>query len=300
MARPRKLNADWFPHDVNERNKPMVKAIRRKFSHLGYAVWTYLQETLTSSDLFRIKWDDVTVELLAADYDVEPEDLIAIVEYAVKIGLLEIGDGFIFSAEHRNGLKPLLLKRERDLLFLDNKAKSKTDAGGAEIIDAENEPKTSENTTKKEGTRRRPILFHYGHSGPSSAPLPPPPQSPIPHRSLDSAYPEIAAMAEPITEEQARDILAKFSAEDINRIIAAMDNKGAYRNKSAYSTFASFVAHDIIIKSRKADTGRKYTYNEVIAEVDGGRGAWDDFQFLAMPDGTKYWMRKIDIAAIQA
>ena len=57
MARPRKLNADWFPHDVNERNKPMVKAIRRKFSHLGYAVWTYLQETLTSSDLFRIKWD---------------------------------------------------------------------------------------------------------------------------------------------------------------------------------------------------------------------------------------------------
>lgn len=117
---------------------------------------------------------------------------------------------------------------------------------------------------------------------------------------LDSAYPEIAAMAEPITEEQARDILAKFSAEDINRIIAAMDNKGAYRNKSAYSTFASFVAHDIIIKSRKADTGRKYTYNEVIAEVDGGRGAWDDFQFLAMPDGTKYWMRKIDIAAIQA
>ncbi len=117
---------------------------------------------------------------------------------------------------------------------------------------------------------------------------------------LDTAYPEIAAMAEPITEEQARDILAKFSVEDINRIIAAMDNKGAYKNKSAYSTFASFVAHDIIIKSRKAATGRKYTYNEVIAEVDGGRGAWDDFQFLAMPDGTKYWMRKIDIAAIQA
>ena len=159
MARPRKLNADWFPHDVNERNKPMVKAIRRKFSHLGYAVWTYLQETLTSSDLFRIKWDDVTVELLAADYDVEPEDLIAIVEYAVKIGLLEIGDGFIFSAEHRNGLKPLLLKRERDLLFLDNKAKSKTDAGGAEIIDAENEPKTSENTTKKERNPKNEMIF---------------------------------------------------------------------------------------------------------------------------------------------
>ena len=32
-------------------------------------------------------------------------------------------------------------------------------------------------------------------------------------------------MAEPLTEE-ARDILAKFSAEDINRIIAQIDNKG--------------------------------------------------------------------------
>ena len=107
-------------------------------------------------------------------------------------------------------------------------------------------------------------------------------------------------MAEPITEEQARDILAKFSAEDINRIIAAMDNKGAYRNKSAYSTFASFVAHDIIIKSRKADTGRKYTYNEMCDEVYSRRASSDDFQMFQMPDGTKYWMRKIDIAAIQA
>ena len=303
MARPRKLNADWFPHDVNERNKPMVKAIRRKFSHLGYAVWTYLQETLTSSDLFRIKWDDVTVELLAADYDVEPEDLIAIVEYAVKIGLLEIGDGFIFSAEHRNGLKPLLLKRERDLLFLDNKAKSKTDAGGAEIIDAENRRKQGFSSIIGEF----PFFKSKSNSKSNTHTVIPTWKGGVGENQtaefldwLDSAYPEIAAMAEPITEEQARDILAKFSAEDINRIIAAMDNKGAYRNKSAYSTFASFVAHDIIIKSRKADTGRKYTYNEVIAEVDGGRGAWDDFQLLAMPDGTKYWMRKIDIAAIQA
>ena len=78
---------------------------------------------------------------------------------------------------------------------------------------------------------------------------------------LESAFPAITMMAEPLTEEQARDILAKFSAEDINRIIAQIDNKGAYKNKSAYSTFASFVAHDFIIKSRKATTGRKYTYN---------------------------------------
>ena len=103
-----------------------------------------------------------------------------------------------------------------------------------------------------------------------------------------------------LTEEQARDILAKFSAEDINRIIAQIDNKGAYKNKSAYSTFASFVAHDFIIKSRKATTGRKYTYNEMCDEVYSRRASSDDFQMFQMPDGTKYWQRKIDMTGPQA
>ena len=191
---------------------------------------------------------DVTADFLASDYDVEPEELIAIVEYAVKIGLLEIGDGFIFSAEHRNGLKPLLLKRERDLLFLDNKAKSKTDAGGAEIIDAENEPKTSENTTKKERNpknemiivaenvekteptgvfdaenRRKqgfssiigefPFFKSKSNSKSNTHTVIPTWKGGVGENQtaefldwLDSAYPEIAAMAEPITDEQARDI----------------------------------------------------------------------------------------------
>ena len=117
---------------------------------------------------------------------------------------------------------------------------------------------------------------------------------------LESAFPAITMMAEPLTEEQARDILAKFSAEDINRIIAQIDNKGAYKNKSAYSTFASFVAHDFIIKSRKATTGRKYTYNEMCDEVYSRRASSDDFQMFQMPDGTKYWQRTIDMTGPQA
>ena len=117
---------------------------------------------------------------------------------------------------------------------------------------------------------------------------------------LESAFPAITMMAEPLTEEQARDILAKFSAEDINRIIAQIDNKGAYKNKSAYSTFASFVAHDFIIKSRKATTGRKYTYNEMCDEVYSRRASSDDFQMFQMPDGTKYWQGKIAMTGPEA
>ena len=58
--------------------------------------------------------------------------------------------------------------------------------------------------------------------------------------------------------------------------------------------------HDFIIKSRKATTGRKYTYNEMCDEVYSRRASSDDFQMFQMPDGTKYWQRKIDMTGPQA
>ena len=262
MARPKKLNADWFPHDANERDTPMVKAIRRKYSYLGYAIWNFLQETLTSSDLFRVQWDDVTVELLAADYDVEPEDLSAVVEYAVKIGLLETEDGCIFSPEHRAGLKPLLLKRERDRQHLTSQ-----DGSDSEVIDNDNAPitnghesETSEKQRKQRDSRviatdnevfdvdntRKHVLSQVIGANPVKDSKSKRNSKSNTHTVvtdwkggsgenqaaeflawLESAFPAITMMAEPLTEEQASDILAKFSAEDINRIIAQIDNKGA-------------------------------------------------------------------------
>ena len=53
MARPKKNNAEYFTHDADMRNDVKIKALRRKFSHTGYAVWNYLLETLTDSDFFR-------------------------------------------------------------------------------------------------------------------------------------------------------------------------------------------------------------------------------------------------------
>lgn len=84
MARPRKNNAEYFSHDANMRDDLKIKAVRRKFSHTGYAVWNYLLETLTDSDFFEIVWDDVIIDLLAADYGVTVELLDEIVNYLVK------------------------------------------------------------------------------------------------------------------------------------------------------------------------------------------------------------------------
>lgn len=90
MARPKKHNAEYFSHDKDMRNDPRIKAVRRKFSHLGYAVWNYILETLSDSDFFEYEWSDVNIEILSGDYNVTPEELRDVVDYCVAIGLLQL------------------------------------------------------------------------------------------------------------------------------------------------------------------------------------------------------------------
>ena len=115
MARPSKNNAEYFSHDADMRNDVKVKALRRRFSHKGYAVWCFMLEVLTDSDFFEVSFDEVSQELLAADFDIAPEELREIVEYCQKIGLLQsTQDGKVFSEAHQRRFSGLLTKRERD------------------------------------------------------------------------------------------------------------------------------------------------------------------------------------------
>ena len=111
MARPKKNNAEYFTHDADMRNDVKIKALRRKFSHTGYAVWNYLLETLTDSDFFEVEWEEINIELLAADYDVSVEELTEIVEYCVKIGLLQLENDVLRSDAHQNRFRELLDNR---------------------------------------------------------------------------------------------------------------------------------------------------------------------------------------------
>lgn len=113
MARKDKNDAEYFPHDADMRNDIKVKALRRKFSHTGYAVWCFLLEALTDSEDFEIEYTEVTQELLAADFDVPVEELREIIEYSTKIGLLQQDEGKIFSFAHKERFKPLMEARER-------------------------------------------------------------------------------------------------------------------------------------------------------------------------------------------
>lgn len=138
MARPIKNNAEYFSHDADMRNDIKVKALRRRFGHKGYAVWCFLLESLTDAENFVLNRDAVSVELLAADYDVSVEELTGIIEYCVKIELLQISDDdLLYSAAHQRRFNGLIQNRERKR---QNRNIGKADTGGNSDVMARQNP----------------------------------------------------------------------------------------------------------------------------------------------------------------
>jgi len=114
MPRQIKLNADYFTHDSDMRNDPKVRAIRRKFGHIGFSVWNMLLELLTDADNFKIEYSELNIELISGDFDVEPEKLCEIIEYLLSVMLLVKKDGYLYSKRQIERFSPLISKRERD------------------------------------------------------------------------------------------------------------------------------------------------------------------------------------------
>lgn len=141
MARPKKNNAEYFTHDADMRNDVKIKALRRKFSHTGYAVWNYLLETFTDSDFFEVEWEEINIELLAADYDVSVSELTEIVEYCVKIGLLQRAGNKLISKAHQQRFSSLLANRERKRISEGQNASMPNNGG---VMASQNPVKTDE------------------------------------------------------------------------------------------------------------------------------------------------------------
>lgn len=112
MARPKKDNAEYFPHDADMRNDDRVKAIRRRFKHTGYAIWIMVIEYLTARDFFQFEYNELTLELMAGDFDCEVKEIQDVISYCLTLGLLQQEDGFIRCKTLRNRLEPVLLKRK--------------------------------------------------------------------------------------------------------------------------------------------------------------------------------------------
>ena len=115
MAKPTHNNAEYFSHDADMRNDAKIKALRRKFSHEGYAVWCFMLESLTDAEYFEIKFEPMDRELMSADFDVDVDRLIEIVDYCCLLGLLQKNeDGTILHCDKLNErFTPLIELREK-------------------------------------------------------------------------------------------------------------------------------------------------------------------------------------------
>lgn len=116
MVRPKKNNADYFPHDSGMRNDRKIKALRSKYGHVGYSVYVMLIESLTDADFFELRFDEINIEILAGDFDVESIELCNIVDYCKLLGLVQGGcdAGKVWSERHKKNFINLIRKRKRD------------------------------------------------------------------------------------------------------------------------------------------------------------------------------------------
>lgn len=112
MARPKKDNAEYFPHDASMRNDDRIKALRKKYKLNGYAIWNMLIEYIAGRDHFRFEYNEFTLEIMAGDFDAEVKDIQDVISYCVTLGLLQQIDGFIRCKTLENRLEPVLLKRK--------------------------------------------------------------------------------------------------------------------------------------------------------------------------------------------
>ncbi len=113
MARPIKHNADYFSHDCNMRNDMKVKALRRKYKALGYATYIMMLELLTENDYFEIEWSEMNIELLTPDFDLDADELSEIIDYCVKLNLLQLTGNILHCDKLTERLEEDVLSRRK-------------------------------------------------------------------------------------------------------------------------------------------------------------------------------------------
>jgi len=114
MARPIKNNADYFSHDNDMRDDERIKAVRRKFSHIGYSTWNMLLERLCRAENFKIEYNEESIDIMAGDFNIEPLQLKEIIDYLIKLKLIIQEANVIFSQTMITRFEGLFRKRKRD------------------------------------------------------------------------------------------------------------------------------------------------------------------------------------------
>lgn len=114
MARPRKENADYFSHDTNMRSHRKIIALRNKYWLHWYAIYCMLLEHIAWSDFFTAKWNDIEKEIIAGDFSVPVAELVDIVSFCDRLGLVQIDWEYMRCQSLTDRLSILVDKRDRE------------------------------------------------------------------------------------------------------------------------------------------------------------------------------------------
>jgi hypothetical protein len=160
MARPVKHNVDYFSHDCDMRNDIKIKALRRKYKHLGYSIYIITLELLGDTEYFQIKWDDSNIELLTSEYDCDADELKEIINYCIQLDLFRIDYGYLHCPKFTKRLEDTVLLRRKDYCS-NNSPISKlsgVNVNNNEVIDTNNRQSKVDNSKVDNSKVKQSIL----------------------------------------------------------------------------------------------------------------------------------------------
>jgi hypothetical protein len=70
-------------------------------------------ELLTNSDYFEYEWNELNIELLTPDFDIDSDELNEIVNYCIKLNLLQLTYGILHCDKLTDRLEEDVLKRRK-------------------------------------------------------------------------------------------------------------------------------------------------------------------------------------------
>jgi DNA-binding transcriptional MerR regulator len=124
MPRPRKNNADYFPHPTAD--PPAVVYLVAKYGHTGYVFYYRMMEFLAGQDYFEAQLNDVTFATITQRTGIAIEEVKEMIKDttsdSVKI-FVQNKKNCLTSNELKKNLAPLLSSRKRDRKRKENKGK---------------------------------------------------------------------------------------------------------------------------------------------------------------------------------
>ena len=112
MERHNKNNDENLSHDNAMSNDPQIKALRIKCGIQGYAIYNMILEFLAQSELSQIELNDLNIEIMACDFDIEEKQMNEVLDYCLKIDLVQLNSNLLRCRQLDKRLEPVFAKRK--------------------------------------------------------------------------------------------------------------------------------------------------------------------------------------------